>query len=136
MPEHGIRLRGAWEWQAIARDAGFTRRVTLPIEWPEGQVGPVRLIRRFNGPPIDPSRETVFLRLEKVPGLLAIRLNNGTYDGPLDETLSLDLSCFGPLAAKNVLTLEVDPTRAARAGEAWGHVALVVASSREDEEHP
>jgi hypothetical protein len=134
MPEHWIRLRGAWGWRDLASDAEIEQRVTLPIEWPSGQVSPVRLVRRFNGPPIAPGRESVSLRLEKVPGLLAIRLNHCTYDGPLDETLTIDLESFGPLAAKNVLILDVDPTRAARAGEAWGQIALVVDALGTDEE--
>lgn len=130
MPEHWIRLRGGWEWQTGAADvdAAIKRPVTLPIEWPLGQADPVRLLRRFGCPPIDPLRESLTLRLEKVPGLLAVQLNGRTLEGPLGETLTYRLApeLIGPLLAKNLLILEVDPARATRPGETWGQIALIV----------
>ena len=134
MPEHWIRLRGGWEWQSVSADATIKRPVTLPIEWPDGQASPVRLLRRFGCPPIDPLHESLSIRLEKVPGLLAIHLNGRSLEGPLDETLSLTLESIGPILAKNLLILEVDPARAIRPGETWGQIALIVDSPGGDEE--
>ncbi len=95
MSEHWIRLRGGWEFQegVVPADPGTNPSnsgpLTLPIAWPETQVGPVRLIRRFGCPPIEPGLEIVTIRLDKVAGLLAVQLNGRVWEGPLDESLTL-----------------------------------------------
>ncbi|SIO59749.1 hypothetical protein SAMN05444166_6159 [Singulisphaera sp. GP187] len=136
MSEHWIRLRGGWEWQTGSADAPIKRPVALPIAWPADQPSPVRLRRRFGCPPIDPRHESVSLRLEQVPGLLAVELNGHTLDGPLDESMTVPLGpgSLGPLLAKNVLILEVDPVRATRPGETWGQIALIVDALTGDQE--
>ncbi|WP_406695416.1 hypothetical protein V5E97_30775 [Singulisphaera sp. Ch08] len=136
MPEHWIRLRGGWDWQSGSAADATKRPLTLPIEWPAGQASPVRLLRRFGCPPIDPLHESLSLRLENVPGLLAIQFNGRSVNVPLEESLSFSLESIGPILAKNLLILEVDPARATRPGETWGQIALIVEASRGDDESP
>lgn len=128
MPEHWIRLRGGWEWRNLTAGAAAKQTLALPIEWPGGQVHPVSLLRRFGRPPIDPLHESITLRLEHVPGLRAIQFNGRSVEGPFDDPLSLPLESIGPILAKNLLILEVDPGRATRPGEMWGQIALIVES--------
>lgn len=119
MPEHLIRLRGAW--QREGEDAG---RIDLPTTWGPSPQGLVLLTRRFGRPRIDPTGEALALRLAEVPGLRSIRLNGRVLrtSGPIPG--DLDLEFDGPLPSKNLLELEVEPSAA---GEApWGSIALVI----------
>lgn len=124
MSEHWIRLRGAWERYDLAAVPAVAQRVTLPLQRLDA---PIRLVRRFNTPPLDPGCESLVLRLEHVPGLVAVRLNGAAYDGPLASDLTIPLDSFGPLAARYELVLEVDPPDVHHANESWGQIALVVA---------
>ena len=115
MPEHLIRLRGAWDWTA----PDGPRRVDLPATWPAGLAGPLVLARRFQRPRIDPDREALALRLEAVPGLLRVRLNGVEIGGPAAGEIPL-----GDLPARNLLELEADP--AGLGAGPWGAIALVI----------
>jgi len=115
MPEHLIRLRGAWDWLT---EAG-PRRVDLPITWPPGLAGPLVLSRRFQRPRVDPDREALALRLGDVPGLIRARLNGDEVAGPAAGEVPL-----GNLPARNLLILEVDP--AGLDEGPWGAIALVI----------
>lgn len=129
MREHWIQLRGGWERHDPSARPGRVQRVSLPIEWPPGPPGRVRLIRRFGCPPIDPARESLVLRLENVPGLVAVRFNDRPVEPPAEAGATL---CLDPVLSRNELVLEVDPDLAARGGGtagAWGRVALVVRPS-------
>lgn len=126
MLEHAIRLRGGWEWH---NPAGVTppQRVSLPFDrWSLG-AGKARLVRHFQRPPIEAGRETLWLRLDDVPGLISVALNGHPLNaGPLSENA-------GPwplegLEARNRLELEVDPAGISPEGRSapWGHVSLVI----------
>src|SRR5205823_3450154 len=71
MPEHWIRLRGGWEWH-VPGAGQEPRRVTLPLA---GFPGGALLVRSFQKPPLDLRRETLWLRLDAVPGLVLVALN-------------------------------------------------------------
>ena len=122
MPEHLIRLRGAWDWA----DPAGTRRLDLPTTWPPGLAGPLVLSRRFRRPRIDPDRESLAIRLADVPGLIVARLNGDEIARPDSGASTLEVAP-GPLPDGNLLTLEVDP---AGVGEGpWGSIALVIRGS-------
>ena len=74
MPEHRIRLRGGW-WCHGLSDSPSPAARQPATTWDPGQPGPVRLVRQFGCPAINRSRETVVLRLEDVPGLVAVQMN-------------------------------------------------------------
>ena len=118
MPEHLIRLRGAWEHH----DPAGPRRLDLPTVWPPGLASPLTLTRRFRQPPLGPA-ETISLRLEAVPGLNSARINGVELAGPDAGTSSLEIPLQG-LTATNLLSLKVDPARVGT--EPWGAIALVI----------
>jgi hypothetical protein len=128
MSEHRIRLRGAWE--LLARGGGYASlsRLSLPARWPDELAGPIRLIRRFGMPPIDPATEAISLELLGVPGLGRIDLNG--VELPLAPPGSVDwvVRPVGPLLARNTLTLDVelDPSNRPEKAEGWGTIALVI----------
>jgi hypothetical protein len=127
MREHWIRLRGGWEWFELSERPTRSRRLTLPVEqWPASLSGPIRLVRRFGCPPLDPARESLVLRLEDVSGLVALRFNDRQLEPPADGSDSLRLE---PVLPRNELVLDVDPTRATGRHDSptrWGQIALVV----------
>lgn len=128
MQEHQIRLRGGWEWHDPSNRRSRPRAVTLPFDWPAGQASPVRLVRKFGSPPLDPSRESLVLNLERVPGLVAVRFNDRPVPLPDPESSGLSVPLDQP-RGQNELVLDVDPVRAAsalRPGSQWGHIALVI----------
>jgi hypothetical protein len=94
--------------------------------WPAGASRPIRLVRPFNRPPIDPARESLFLELEQVEGLASVLLNDRVLARPLPGTSWLVVSLDDPLPARNLLVLEVEPQAAGPEGLAWGQVALVI----------
>ena len=126
MPEHRIRLRGAWELVLPGVSGDSSRRWSLPAGWPEGLQGPVRLIRRFGPPTIDVVGETISLELREVPGLTRLDLNGKRLADPPDGVVDWVVPLVAPLPARNLLMLEVDldqvdPTRE------WGAIALLIA---------
>jgi hypothetical protein len=128
MPEHLIRLRGGWLWQPPQAEARSVAgcRVTLPLTWPAGHAGRIRLVRSFGPPPLDPDRETLALRLEQVGGLVSVRLNDREIARPTPGTTALEIPLPSPLPRRNLLVLDVDPPGPERAPEPWGVVALVI----------
>ena len=131
MPDHRIRLRGAWERLETSSDPPPPPcRVDLPVIWsPRDATRPFRLIRRFGHPTIDPARQRLVLELADVPGLRAVRLNGQ----PLDLTLKASVEPVrielpAPLPARNLLEVEVVLLGSGPAAfdQPWGSIALVI----------
>jgi hypothetical protein len=124
--DYRIRLRGGWEWHEPSPPPGSPpRRVALPLQWDPAQPGPVRLIRHFGSPPIDPQREALELRLENVPGIVALCLNGEAFSS-FGDFLGLPLQSG---RSRNELVIDIDPRLAAQGSRpdlAWGQVAIVV----------
>lgn len=127
MTDHPIRLRGGWE-RLLPEGDGKPERVTLPLgRWPE-EWGPTRLVRRFQTPSYSARDQSLWLRLDALPGLVSLSLNGRALgvspfpEGPM--MLPIGTAC----EARNVLALNVEPTRIAvgSAGSTWGIIALVV----------
>jgi hypothetical protein len=127
MPEHRIRFRGGWYLSAAEDEPSNVRRLTLPVVWPPGMVGPFRLTRRFGRPPIDPAVESAWLELSDIPGLRSLQLN-GVDLGPIPlDVLDWTVPLTGLLDLRNTLTLELVPGQFSTP-EGWGSIALVIAS--------
>ncbi|HWE38305.1 MAG TPA: hypothetical protein VG406_17165 [Isosphaeraceae bacterium] len=124
MPGHLIRLRGAWERRDPAVPDAVPARVVLPLDRPLADA-PFRLERRFGLPRPGPG-ESVRLRLEEVPGLVAVALNGQPLAQPAPGTTALTLEPGPALQRRNVLALDVDPSRWASPPETWGRVALEI----------
>jgi hypothetical protein len=133
MHEHIIRLRGGWERHGASGpgsgDEG--RRVALPLVWADDGASRLRLVRFFQTPPIDSRSETIDLRLDDVPGLVAVELNGRLLARPAAGTESLRLALAEglPSGSRNRLVLEVErvePAPGAGSGRPWGQVALVI----------
>jgi hypothetical protein len=127
--EHLIRLRGGWEWQASEAGSEVGRRIALPTVWPPGLSAPIRLVRRFGGPPVDPQREQVVLRLENVPGLRSVWLNDRLLGQLTQNADALEFVVDEPLPARNLLRLLVDPTAWSdleAISVPWGTIALAI----------
>jgi hypothetical protein len=122
MFEHLIRLRGGWECHDP--DGGPARRLTLPVTWTPGVTGRRKLLRSFQRPPFDPTRESLALRLESITGVVVVRLNGRERARPGASPGVLLLSLDDPLPLRNLLELEIEPT--ACGPEPWGVIALVV----------
>src|SRR5262249_40002865 len=127
MPEHRIQLRKAWLATVPGREAAGPFRVDLPSS---GFVSdaPHRLSRGFQRPPIDPSIESVFLRLGAVAGITSIHLNGREVadlrQGKVIGEIELELT--GLLAARNTVEIDVDPSPSMPGVEAWGRIELVI----------
>ncbi len=126
MPEHRIRLRGAWDWHAREGEIEVVRRLDLPTDWPVGVVSPFRLIRRFGRPPFDPSAESARLEFVGVPGLVAARLNGQVLAGLPAGAADWSVRLSGPLLTRNALVLEVDLGPGPPPEGPWGSIALVI----------
>jgi hypothetical protein len=123
--EHLIRLRGAWQTFGEGDATPSVKRWTLPIQWPPGATGNLRLVRRFSAPPVD--RETVILQVDAVPGLTAAALNDQAIIRPAAEAMSFRVVIDDILRPRNTLVLEVDLAAAsASSAVAWGEIALVI----------
>ena len=130
MPEHRIHLRKAWEAHLPGAENSPPARVELPLE--TGLAGnPLRLVRRFQRPAIDPdSRARLALLLEHAPGLTAVHLNGQTlWTGLADARTRLLLDWPPDAERRCVLTLEahLDP----EPPNSWGHVAIVIQNAPE-----
>ncbi len=129
MDEHLIRFRRGWEPSGAGPEV-LPRPFTLPrADFPPASGSVIGIARWFRSPPIDPACETLWLRLDAVPGLISVALNGVEiacgefHDPPVTIALS------GGLAARNQLVLNVQPLPAGRAmplGFLWGEIALVV----------
>jgi hypothetical protein len=128
MQEHIIRFRGGWEWRESPSGTtpGAPRRVTLPLTWPVDVCGPVRLVRPFQSPRIDPLVESLGLRLDDVPGLRSISLNERELIRPDPQATSLWLPLPSDLPPRNHLTLDVEPADSGTQSMPWGTISLVV----------
>ncbi|GAC1463974.1 MAG: hypothetical protein NVSMB9_02110 [Isosphaeraceae bacterium] len=133
MQEHSIKLRGGWEWHG--KDSAEPRRMTLPLPGFPENAGRVRLVRSFQTPPLDPRCETLWLRLNSVPGLVALSLNDREIARPSAVDDAGRLYCLqGVLPARNRLVLEVEvvePWEGRVRHSKWGEVALVIRRSAE-----
>ena len=127
MAEHSIRLARAWELRGNPPDAAPPRRVDLPARWSSvGAEGPVRLLRRFGRPAVDPAEHAVALELADVPGLGAVRLNGRVVGAGLPGAAGPTRIALGDgLEPRNTLELDVD-LNAAAPGSPWGMIALVI----------
>ncbi len=128
MTDHRIRLRRGWE----LLDPGQTPApgsLTLPLtEFPDWPATPHRLGRWFNTPPLDPTRETLWLQLAAVRGLRSIRLNDHEVAmSPFSEEPLL-VPLGEHLQNRNQLVLDVDLDSATRPppGFFWGDIALLI----------
>ena len=137
MPDHLIRLRGAWELidadahaEVAAEAAGdLPARLTLPVAWPAGSARRLRLVRKFGRPAHDPAHESLLLALDRVPGLRGIWLNGLrlTIPDPASGRLEIPVD---RLSERNELVLDVEPP-AHPPGDSsppalWGEIALVI----------
>lgn len=126
MPDYQIRLRGGWESPGF--DGGpRVGRVTLPLPGPPVGPGRIQFARSFQSPPLDRAAESLWLRLQTVPGLVAVHLNGRELSrAPFVEgTLLLALDEAVP--GRNRLVLDVEPpARLPDPGSPWGEVALVI----------
>ncbi len=129
MPEHLIRLRGGWEWADLDDRESRPTRITLPAHLHLSESRRLRLTRRFGRPPMDILTETLWLRLERVPGLKSIAINGAPV--PLERLGASPLEvALRELADRNLVELDVNLPASETAGHAieprWGEIALVV----------
>lgn len=129
MAEHLIRLRGGWLWQELDSPATCPIQTTLPAYFDSRDGVRVRLSRRFGRPSLDHQTETLWLRLQNVPGLVSIMINGSPIPLHQDDTQPLEIA-MKDLPDRNLLVLEMsnpeaDAARQA-AAHAWGEIALVV----------
>ncbi len=125
MPEHRIRIRGAWD-RASSRD-NRPGRVDLPHVWAEADASsPFYLTRKFGSPRFNRASETIALELADVPGLRAVRLNGRRLEAGPGEIARIELGSI--LLDRNLLELDVDLAGLSRAeiGSPWGQIALVI----------
>lgn len=129
MTEHLIRLRGGWEPGGPSAN-DLKRPFRLPLrDFPEGPAADARIVRRFQTPRLEPASDTLWLRLDAVPGLISVVLNDREIarrpfpEGPLLIPLGEDL----PARNRLILVVEVlPPDRAPPPDFLWGDVALVI----------
>jgi hypothetical protein len=126
MPEHAIQLRRAWEIPPTGGDA--PARVDLPIVWDDPALVPPRLARNFRRPPLEAGRDRLVVRLDAVPGLRAVWLNDRELarPGPAADRIEVPLDAAAP--GRNRLVLEIDPD-GIEPGADWGRIALVIVAS-------
>jgi hypothetical protein len=133
--EHVIRLRGGWEWIDLDAPHPEPRRVALPLAGGLPAARRSRLTRRFGCPPIDANRESLWLRLEHVWGLLAIELNGELIGCEHNAGEGIRIPLSNPLPRNKLVLVccAIDLPGSLR-GDArcWGEIALVVRSTRVD----
>ena len=123
MPEHKIRLRGGWLQIHPDRNT-FGSWLTFPLAQFPNSPDDLRFARSFQRPPLDPERETLWLDLQSVPGLISIALNGRGLVREANpghvESLPLGID----LPSRNQLILQVNPS--IRPEQPWGVIALVI----------
>lgn len=121
--EHWIRLRGGWD-----TDPPSERRISLPLNTPEPLTTRSRLVRPFQKPPLQPGRESLWIHLADVPGLVQIHLNGEPL--PLHNSLPNQwIRLADDLPQRNRLVLEVEPLQPSSVASppfVWGSIALVI----------
>jgi hypothetical protein len=118
MSHHSIAFRRAWALRQVGAEP---RQVELPGLLEPGDAI-LELVRAFHRPRIELDAELLQLRLARVPGLLAVRLNGQGLGLPdAREPIEIPLEPLD-LPWRNVLELEVAPSLLPRPG--WGEIAL------------
>lgn len=131
MPEHLIRLRKGWESIDLDATDPLPERITLPLSCGWGSPRRLRLTRRFGRPPLDPRIESLWLRLDCVPGLDSLRLNDRdmTFGPGVEGPIEIPLA---ELPDRNELVLEISgatvPSMEPGAIATWGEIALLIRS--------
>jgi hypothetical protein len=127
MGEHRIALRRAWEGQFCTAEGVVARRVDLPTRI-DPSWGRFRLDRAFQPPRIDPEKESLFLRLERIAGLVGAWLNDEPVAEAFPSRGPIELAIGIPPPRRCRLTLDVEPPKGATGTDLddWGHVALVI----------
>jgi hypothetical protein len=129
VPRHLIKFRKAWECQDVGAPGAAARPLTLPLSDDPADPLPARarLSRTFGCPPLAWGRETMAVRLRRVPGLLTLRLNDHLMPLPTPIPEVFDIPLDAPLA-RNRLVLEVDFAAATPNRDGWGMIALAISS--------
>ncbi len=124
MSEHQIQLRGGWEILGPS-NAPRTGRLTLPSAELARTPGPVQLLRQFQKPPLNPGRETLWLRLDAVPGLRSVVVNDlAVALGPFSSgPLLFPLEGTLPWRNRILLDIEFPPVPDETP---WGLIALLI----------
>ena len=128
MTDHRIRLRRGWELLNPG-DSSAPRILALPLtEFPEWPAPRQRLGRWFNAPPYDPIRETLWLQLTAVTGLLSIRVNDREIAASPFPEEPFTFSLADRLQNRNQLILDVDLAATGRpvSNFFWGDIALLI----------
>jgi hypothetical protein len=123
---HRIRLRGPWEHEPLAREAGEAALpppgpLRLPARWADGPLagfaGRVRLRRHFGYPGHLDENERVFLVIDGAAGCRAVAVNDTAGPAPAGDAYEWDVTAL--LRARNALRLEVEggPERDGLPGE-------------------
>lgn len=123
MPDHRIRLRAGWDCHYVdfeGRDSA-SWRVDLPTTWGPDTQFPLKLVRQFGRPPVNPDHEQVFLELRSVPGLQSVRLNGLLLDLESTHLNSHELLLPGVLLPRNAILLEVTQPVVS---PSWGEICL------------
>ncbi|MDR3638740.1 MAG: hypothetical protein P4L84_33345 [Isosphaeraceae bacterium] len=105
------------------------QRVNLPMTWPAGIHGPVRLLRSFQKPVIDPASEVLFLRLDHVAGLRTLLLNDREIARTPGDQASLTVRLDDLIERRNVLSLEIELPQLLESdvpAAPWGSISLLV----------
>ena len=129
MKEHRIRLRGGWLWIDPTSSDSTPRRVSLPLPGFPHESQRVILFRSFQSPPLEPDRETLWLHLQSVPGLVRLTLNEHELHEEPDHQKGLLYRIGAALPAHNRLILDVHPADAKNdqgVQASWGEVSLVI----------
>ncbi|OJW20273.1 MAG: hypothetical protein BGO49_05080 [Planctomycetales bacterium 71-10] len=125
---HVINLKAAWEASDADSDAPPIR-VALPLDWaaipwPDGRPpARARLARRFGRPPRSESPAPPRILLRGLAGVIAMGLNGAPVAWREEDGWHVVEP--GGLLPRNILAIEVDPTRAAQAPGAWGDPAFL-----------
>jgi hypothetical protein len=87
------------------------------------------LTRAFNRPRLEPRRETLFLAMDQVAGIVSLSLNGESIAKVSGESSHYEIELLG-LLERNVLTLEIEipaPTlEPFSKAEDWGIISLLV----------
>ncbi|ODU00731.1 MAG: hypothetical protein ABS79_02880 [Planctomycetes bacterium SCN 63-9] len=129
MSSHVIKFRKAWECHDLENPDMPPRRLYLPLSANSSVPNQARLSRAFGCPPLAWGRETLTIRLEQVPGLQALRLNDRPIPLPKPMVATLEVPLNAPLA-RNRLILDVcfEPATSQESSShaGWGKIALVI----------